>query len=244
MNFYVSRTPDGLREYPLHTHGRYEIMLYLEGQGVLRTSRKEIPFCPGTVVIVPPGIEHGSTSENGFRNVSVGGDFGEMLCFDEISVFSDNERGEGRTLATLLYENQYGNEEYRSSLCRAYLQFLLQNLRIEDGIRTAVKSICDGIARTAFFAGIDLAGLLAASGYSEDYIRARFRQITGKTPHEYLTEIRIGRARFLIDVYGATLPLSEIAVRCGYEDYPYFSKKFKASTGLSPRQYRENLFRD
>ena len=238
MNFYVSRTPDGLREYPLHIHGRYEIMLYLEGRGVLRTSRKNIPFRPGTVVIVPPGIEHGSFSEHGFRNISVGGDFGEMLCFNGVTAFSDNERGEGRALAALLYENRYGNETYRTALCRAYLHFLLQNLQVEDGIRAAVKSICDAIVREAF-SGIDLAGLLAASGYSEDYIRARFRQITGKTPHEYLTEIRIDRARFLIDVYGATLPLSEIAVRCGYGDYVYFSKKFKALTGLSPRQYRE-----
>ena len=126
----------------------------------------------------------------------------------------------------------------QADLFRCQIHFLLQNLQVEDGIRAAVKSICDAIVREAF-SGIDLAGLLAASGYSEDYIRARFRQITGKTPHEYLTEIRIDRARFLIDVYGATLPLSEIAVRCGYGDYVYFSKKFKALTGLSPRQYRE-----
>ena len=59
MDFFINRTPDGLKEYPLHHHGHYEIMLYLEGEGVLRTDREEIPFRPGTVIIVPPGMKHG-----------------------------------------------------------------------------------------------------------------------------------------------------------------------------------------
>lgn len=237
MILYVSRTPDGLQEYPLHTHKQYEIMLYLEGTGELRTPRKNIPFCPGTVIIVPPGIEHGSFSEHGFRNISVGGSFGELLCFDDIAVGADNEQGEGKLLATLLYKNQYANDSYLSSLCSAYLQFLLKNLKIENGMQNTVTALCDSISADAFRHDVNLSSLLAATGYSEDYIRSRFRQITGKTPNQYLTEIRLSRARFLIEIYGDSLPLSEIAARCGYSDYVYFSKKFKMITGLSPRRY-------
>jgi len=45
----------------------------------------------------------------------------------------------------------------------------------------------------------------------------------------------------LIDLYRSTLSLQEIAERCGYTDYVYFSKKFKEVTGVSPRDYKKNL---
>ena len=40
------------------------------------------------------------------------------------------------------------------------------------------------------------------------------------------------------DIYQDNLSLSEIAEKCGYLDYVYFSKKFKSVMGLSPREYR------
>ncbi len=59
---------------------------------------------------------------------------------------------------------------------------------------------------------------------------------------EYLTEVRIRHACCLIDTYGRDVPLMEIASKCGYNDYVYFSKKFKSITGISPRTYIANTF--
>ena len=41
-----------------------------------------------------------------------------------------------------------------------------------------------------------------------------------------------------MDIYNDELPLTEIAERCGYLDYVYFSKKFKSAMKASPREYK------
>ena len=62
MDIQINRTQDGTISYPLHSHMNYEIMYYIEGTGFLRTEDKEYSFVPGTIIIVPPCIMHGSVS--------------------------------------------------------------------------------------------------------------------------------------------------------------------------------------
>ena len=75
MDYHISITQDGVISYPMHKHTFCEIMLYLEGNGYLRTDTENIPFESGTAIIVPQNIMHGSVSEKGFKNISIGGDF-------------------------------------------------------------------------------------------------------------------------------------------------------------------------
>lgn len=238
MSFKINCTQDGVLRYPMHTHKNYEIMLYLEGQGFMRTEQGDIPFGAGTVVIVPPNIKHGSVSEYGFKNISIEGDFEGYLFFDTVKSFLDNEAQEGTLLARMIYENRYGNSIYLASLCMAYVCFLMQRVKVDCVTHKSVQNIIYEISQNAFDSQIDLASILSKSGYSEDYIRSRFKKITGKTPNEFLTDIRIKHACYLLDIYKNEIFLTEIAEQCGYTDYIYFSKKFKSVTGLSPRKYR------
>lgn len=238
MSYIINCTPDGTREYPMHTHSSYEIMVYLEGEGNMRTELGDIPFSKGTVIIVAPEIKHGSESTGGFKNISIAGDFKGYLNFKDVFSFCDNESGDGRTLANLIYENRYGNAAYLGALCTALISFVTQGIEIQSPIYKSVRSVITQISAGALDSGISLSKILANSGYSEDYIRAAFKELTDKTPHEFLTDIRISHACFLIEVYKTELPLAEIAERCGYLDYIYFSKQFKKATGLSPSQYR------
>ena len=238
MSYIINCTQEGVVQYPMHTHKNYEIMLYLEGEGAMRTEQGDVPFERGTVVIVPPRIRHGSTSEHGFRNISVEGDFGGYFQFDTVKSFSDNEMHEGMQLAGMIYENRFGNPTYLAALCTAYACFLMQRFEAGGVIQRAVQRIVLEISDRALDSGISLTSILSDSGYSEDYIRARFREVVGKTPNEFLTDIRIKHACFLIDIYFNELSLNEISWRCGYLDYVYFSKKFKSVMGISPRAYR------
>ena len=238
MSCKINRTPNGVVQYPMHTHNNYEIMIYLEGKGYMRTELGDVPFEGGTIVIVPPGVKHGSISENGFKNISIEGDFKGYWHFDSVRCFSDNDTQEGKALAQLIYDNRYGNSNYLSSLCTAYACFLTQRLDVDSTIHKCVSNIISEISKNAFDPQINLALALSKSGYSEDYMRSCFKRITKKTPNAFLTEIRIKHACFLIDVYHDELSLNEISESCGYLDYVYFSKKFKSVMGMSPREYR------
>ena len=241
MNLIISRTTKGTKEYPFHKHSDYEISFCLDCEGVLRVDGKSYPFSTGNIIIVPPGTFHSSISEVALDCIYVRGDFSLLFDTNEPVILRDNTNGDGRKLAMLIYDNRFSNREYLLSLCDAYIHFIITNMKFEDTIGQAVNEIVQKITQNCFDPYIDIASFLKESGYAEDYIRSHFKKITGKTPIAFLTDIRIRHACFLAQTYGTTLTLSEIAERCGYTDYVYFSKKFKTVTGISPATYRERL---
>ena len=109
----------------------------------------------------------------------------------------------------------------------------------EENSRVVVPEGILEISENAFDPEISVSALLRGSGYAEDHIRAVFKKEVGKTPLGFLTDLRMEHACHLIDVYKTALPLAEIAEKCGYSDYVYFSKIFKKHTHLSPRAYRD-----
>lgn len=240
MNIKINRTREGLKKYPMHSHSYYEIMLYLSGDGHLRTPEKDYPFSRGTIIIVPPNTKHGSVSEKGFKNISIGGDFSHLFYFKNTVVLKDNSEKEGTLLANIIYNNRFKDSAYLSAVCSAFIQFILHNLNLEDDIGSAVNDLVSNITQNFNDSNINLKQLLINSGYAEDYIRAQFKKITGKTPNAFLTEIRITHACFLIDIYKNTYSFAEIAEKCGYVDYSYFSRKFKSVVGKSPQAYVKN----
>ena len=173
MNLKINCTPDEVVQYPMHAHRNYEIMLYLEGEGHMRTELGNVRFEVGTIVIVPPNIMHGSTSKNGFKNISIEGHFDRYFDFDTVKTVASNETQEGLTLAKMIYENRYGNDTYLKSLCTAYLCFITQRIEVDCLLQKVVQKIVFEISQQAFDSQINLALILSKSGYSEDYIRSK-----------------------------------------------------------------------
>lgn len=64
----------------------------------------------------------------------------------------------------------------------------------------------------------------------------RFRQALGMSPIQYAQQLAVERAKALLE--STRLSLDDITCRCGYEDVSTFSKVFKRSTRLTPREYR------
>lgn len=223
-----------------HSHKVYEVLIYTEGRGKIYTSKGEYFFSPGTIVILPPDTKHCTISEERYKNIFVNGDLEQFFSIEETAVLVDNERGEGMQLATLLYNNRFEKGEFLSYLCSAYMQFIMKNLKLEDGITLAVNKIIHHIMENYHDSALSLKEQLSESGYAQDYIRSHLKKITGKTPSEFLTQTRIEHACSLIQTYTHSLSLTEIAEHCGYTDYVYFSKKFKQLTGQSPQSYRKS----
>ena len=241
MNLIISRTLKGTKEYPFHKHSDYEISFCLDCKGVLRSGGRNQPFSTGNIIVVPPGTLHSSVSDTSLDCIYIRGEFNLLFDTTEPVVLRDNANGDGKKLAMLIYDNRFSNREYLLSLCDAYIHFIITHLQFEDTIGQAVNEIVQKITQNCFDPDIDISHFLRESGYTEDYIRHHFKKITGKTPIGFLTDIRIRHACFLSQTYGSTLTLSEIAERCGFTDYIYFSKKFKLVTGVSPATYRQRL---
>ena len=65
----------------------------------------------------------------------------------------------------------------------------------------------------------------------------RFKDLVGQPMFEYLTRLRIQKAKELLRE--SALPLYEVASRVGYESDLAFTKTFKRHTGTTPTRYRK-----
>lgn len=68
-----------------------------------------------------------------------------------------------------------------------------------------------------------------------------FRAIHGVTPKQLLRELRLRRARELLET--TELPLEAVAARSGFSDAAHLSRVWRASWGTPPGEYRERLKR-
>jgi len=77
---------------------------------------------------------------------------------------------------------------------------------------------------------------------SEGYFNRAFKQTTGKSPHSYLIDRRLARARALM--HDARAGLSEIALACGFNSQAHMTRAFTQRLGVSPAQLRAGTRHD
>ena len=87
----------------------------------------------------------------------------------------------------------------------------------------------------------DLSKIVEQSGYVDDVLRIKFRTAYGVTPKEYLDSLRMGLAKDYLRIYGNILSIKEISDMCGFMDSLYFSRKFKRTFGVCPKEYVKQI---
>ena len=90
--------------------------------------------------------------------------------------------------------------------------------------------------------GISVEEMARFVGLSPDHFVRSFAAATGKTPHQWLTEMRIERAKGLLRDPSATTTL--IALELGYSSPSHFSSRFRQVVGMSPTTWRQTFLAD
>ena len=70
---------------------------------------------------------------------------------------------------------------------------------------------------------------------SPSYFIKAFKTTTGRTPHRWLQEYRVGKAKGLLL---RSLSIAEIALECGFADQSHFTRVFRNVTGTPPGMWR------
>jgi len=89
---------------------------------------------------------------------------------------------------------------------------------------------------TEFARDLNMMHLAEEIGVSYSWFRSTFVAHTGLSPHQYLLELRLVRARNLLAE--TNLSVKEIAMQTGFEDEHYFSRLFRRKMNLTPGQFR------
>jgi two-component system response regulator YesN len=123
----------------------------------------------------------------------------------------------------------------------AYLHALMEQFVSAESPRAAVNEsfICMlDYVRGHYCERLRLADLADKFHLNMAYASELFHKVTGMTYTDYLTKLRMERARAMIDSKNKTL--TDVALSVGYGDYFTFSKRFKQYFGISPSTAAEH----
>jgi AraC-like DNA-binding protein len=153
-----------------------------------------------------------------------------------------------QTVQLLAYESRRdhpGNETVVNRLCDALFVYLvrghLQALR--DGGPNWLRALIDpqvGVALRSIHeepsAPWTVATLAARAAMSRSAFAARFAELVGETPMQYLIRWRLEKAARMLRDGGDGI--AQVAARVGYDSEAAFNKAFKRSIGVAPGAYR------
>jgi AraC family transcriptional regulator len=84
---------------------------------------------------------------------------------------------------------------------------------------------------------LDVPALARVAEMSASRFNRSFPKVVGVSPHRYVVECRLKRARELLST--TRLPLTEIALTIGFADQSHFSRRFHEFIGTTPRKFRK-----
>jgi AraC-like DNA-binding protein len=86
-----------------------------------------------------------------------------------------------------------------------------------------------------YWDNIDLDNISSEASFSKFHFVRQFNKTYGYTPHQYLTKVRIERAK---DMLATGLTVTETCFAVGFSSPSTFTGLFKKAAGCSPSQYR------
>ena len=242
-----------MQPFPNHFHEYYVIGFVEKGERRLSCKNQEYVIRKGNIVLFNPGDNHACVQNDeetlDYRGFNVAKhvmlDWAEEVTGKrELPGFSKNVIDDEEAACYLrpLHElvmkgsRDFGKEENLLLL----LSLLIQ--QYGQPFENCIPECRDEIERACTFMEqhyaerIDLDQICRHAGLGKSALLRAFPKAKGVTPYSYLENIRIGRAKRLLE---QGVPPIEAALQTGFSDQSHFTNYFNRFIGLTPGVYRE-----
>ena len=213
-----------------------------EAKAGIRVSEAKIAVRQGDAAAFPPRSQLVVEPDGAFEGIYVYM-LSPMLPHATVMAVSDDKNhflGDAFAAAAHHYRSE---KKERASFLAAYGSLIcayicaFRGSHAQNGVAEQMRWAIDQGAPDSNF---DLEEYLKSLPFSYDYLRKRFRQEFGVTPHQYLSDRRLTlAAQALRSGDGQTGSVGGAAQACGFRDPLYFSRMFKKKFGVSPTAYME-----
>jgi AraC-like DNA-binding protein len=220
----------------------------LNGDGSVDGNASSLPTGVATHIDLGQGGPEGFVMSCGRVEATYGGMAGIFDAFDEAVIVDLSEHPSAPALFDVIYREQQrgdvGSCQMVSALMQQAFIIMLRALRSEgfSQMRT-LAALHDAQLNRAVTAIMDQPGadhsvgsLAREAGMSRSAFSDRFRVTLGRTPMDYVREVRLRRAAALLR--RTDLGVETIAGKVGYSSRTHFSKAFSDHFSVSPRDYR------
>ncbi len=249
-----------------HFHDRYEIYYLVSGERDYFIENRTYHVEPGNVVLINHGVIHRTigVSCQGYERALFYYEKEFQALIDKLfpttdlfSVFDfdlhvfalpeDGQKFMHDHILKIAHECQQKQENYEEYLEVLFIELLLYLKRAISDSLTAVPQlnnskfakISDIIAyiNNNYMKRLTLPIITSKFFISTSCFTKTFKEATGFTFVEYLNNLRIKHAQYLLQ--GTDLNVSEIAEKVGFESVTHFGRVFKKFSGVSPLNFRK-----
>lgn len=252
----------------LHYHDVLELGVCLSGSGECLLGSQRIPYKTGDTQVIPPYQPHYNVADTDdtlwmFINIDVprisSSHFAPDPAFlielvqkiHTYGVFSDTVYPKLHALVTELslllrtesVENALIQDLAATKLSALLIELSLGKLSVEDtavdtkhtkrllpALHCVADSLKSGLPPTP-------KEMADACFMSESHFRRIFTSTMGEAPKNYISRMQARQAASLLVT--TSLPITQIASACGFEDNSTFYRCFTRAYGISPRDYRK-----
>lgn len=242
-----------VQPFPNHFHEYYVIGFVEKGERCLSCKNQEYVIKKGNIVLFNPGDNHACVqSDEGtldYRGFNISKDVmldlaeedtgkRELPGFSENVIYDEEVACYLHPLHELVMKGscEFGKEESLLLL----LSLLIQ--QYGQPFENCVPECRDEIERACAFMEqhyaerIYLDQICRHAGLGKSALLRAFTKSKGVTPYSYLENIRIGKAKKLLE---QGMPPIEAALQTGFSDQSHFTNYFNRFIGLAPGVYRE-----
>lgn len=237
LNIGMQSTPTFI--FNKHYHKVWEVTYYYEGEGKNITGKDEIFFQKGTIICQPPNIIHEDISENGYKNI--------YFCVEQMDmpidyplVLHDTANGDFLYILKQLYYEFFNRTNHTLitnsllNVLQQYIILLKNNHSANFYVESFERELVDNLSNPDF----KILQAMKKIPLCPDHFRRLFKNEIGKTPQDYLMEIRLNYSIQLLK--NSTLSIKNITQMCGFDDPYYFSRLFKKYFGQSPEKWKQS----